>query len=65
MDVRVFISKKNEITSLRKLYEELHNLHSSPNGIRMIRSRRMRYAEYVANMGEKRETDTTFCQKKS
>jgi hypothetical protein len=39
----------------RKLHnEELHNLHSSPNIIRMITSRRMRWAEHVARMGEKR-----------
>jgi hypothetical protein len=39
----------------RKLHnEELHNLYSSPNIIRMIKSRRMRWAEHVARMGEKR-----------
>jgi hypothetical protein len=32
----------------RKLHkEELHNLYSSPSIIRMIRSRRMRWAEHV------------------
>jgi hypothetical protein len=34
--------------------EELHNLYSSPNIIRMIKSRRMRWAGHVAPMGEKR-----------
>jgi hypothetical protein len=34
--------------------EELHNLYSSPNIIRMIKSRRMRFAGNVACMGEKR-----------
>jgi hypothetical protein len=34
--------------------EELHNLYSSSNIIRMIKSRRMRWAGYVARMGEKR-----------
>jgi hypothetical protein len=39
----------------RKLHnEELHNLYSSPNIIRMIKSRRMRWAEHVSRMGEKR-----------
>jgi hypothetical protein len=39
----------------RKLHnEELHNLYSSPNIIRMIKSRRMRWAGHVARMGEKR-----------
>jgi hypothetical protein len=34
--------------------EELHNLYSSPNIIRMIKSSRMRWAGYVAGIGEKR-----------
>jgi hypothetical protein len=39
----------------RKLHnEELHNLYSSPNIIRIIKSRRMRWAGLVARMGEKR-----------
>jgi hypothetical protein len=35
---------------------ELHNLYSSPNIIRMIKSRRMRWAGHVARMGAKRTT---------
>jgi hypothetical protein len=36
----------------RKLHnEEFHNLYSSPNIIRMIKSRRMRWAGHVARMG--------------
>jgi hypothetical protein len=39
----------------RKLHnEELHNFYSSPNIIRMIKSRRMRWAGYVERMGAKR-----------
>jgi hypothetical protein len=39
----------------RKLHnEELHNLYTSPNIIRMIKSRRMRWAGDVARLGEKR-----------
>jgi hypothetical protein len=34
--------------------EELHNLYSSPNIIRMIKSRRMRWAGHVARMGTTR-----------
>jgi hypothetical protein len=34
--------------------EELHNFYSSPNIIRMIKSRRMRWAGYVARRGESR-----------
>jgi hypothetical protein len=40
----------------RKLHnEELHNLYSSPNIIRMIKSRRMRWTGYVARMGKEEE----------
>jgi hypothetical protein len=36
----------------RKLHnKDLHNLYSSPNIIRMIKSRRMRWAGHVARMG--------------
>jgi hypothetical protein len=47
---RIFGSKRTEVTGdWRKLhYEELHNLYSSPNIIRMIKSRRLRWAGHVA-----------------
>jgi hypothetical protein len=39
----------------RKLHnEELHNMYSSPNIIRVIKSTRMRWAGHVARMVEKR-----------
>jgi hypothetical protein len=39
----------------RKLHnEELQNLYSSPSIIRIIKSRRMRWARHVAQMGENR-----------
>jgi hypothetical protein len=39
----------------RKLHnEELHNLYSSPNVIRMIKSRKMRWAGHVACMAKMR-----------
>jgi hypothetical protein len=34
---------------------KLHNLYSSPNIVRVIKSRRMRWAEHVARMGEERD----------
>jgi hypothetical protein len=34
--------------------EELHDLYSSPSIIRIIKSRRMRWAGHVARMGEKK-----------
>jgi hypothetical protein len=40
----------------RKMHnEELHNLHSSPDIIRQVKSRRMRWAGHVARMGEERK----------
>jgi hypothetical protein len=53
---RIFGSKRDEVTEdWRKLHnEELHNLYSSPNVIRVITSRRMKWAGHVARMGEKR-----------
>jgi len=53
---RIFGPKRNEITGeWRKLHnEELNNLYSSPNILRVIKSRRIRWTEHVARMGEKR-----------
>jgi hypothetical protein len=50
---RIFGPKRDEVTGdWRKLHnEELHNLYSSRSIIRMIKSRRMRWAEHVARMG--------------
>jgi hypothetical protein len=54
---RIFGPKRDEVTGYwRKLHnEELHNLYSSPNTIRMIKSRRMRWLGHVARMGAKRK----------
>ena len=38
----------------RKLHEELNDLYCSPNIVRVIKSRRMRWAGHVARMGEGR-----------
>jgi len=53
---RIFGSKRNEVTGeWRKLHnEELNDLYSSPNIVRVIKSRRMRWAGHVARMGEGR-----------
>jgi hypothetical protein len=46
--------KREEDGSWRKLHnDELHSLYSSPNIVRMIKSRRMRWAGHVARMGER------------
>jgi hypothetical protein len=53
---RIFGPKRDGVTGgWRKLHnEELHNLYSSPSIIRIIKSRRMRWAGHVARMVEKR-----------
>jgi hypothetical protein len=53
---RILGPKRDGVTGgWRKLHnEELHNLYSSPGIIRIIKSRRMRWAGHVARMGEKR-----------
>jgi hypothetical protein len=44
--------KREEDGSWRKLHnDELHSLYSSPNIVRMIKSRRTRWAGHVARMG--------------
>jgi hypothetical protein len=52
---RIFVSKRDEVTEdWRKLHnEKLHNLYSSPNINRMIKSMRIRWVEYVACMGRR------------
>jgi hypothetical protein len=54
---RIFGPKRDEATGeCRRLYnEELNDLNSSLNNIRVMKSRRMRWAGYVARMGEKRD----------
>jgi hypothetical protein len=50
---RIFGSKRYEVTGdWRKLHNEKpHDLYSSPNTGRVIKSRRMRWAGHVAQMG--------------
>jgi hypothetical protein len=52
---RIFGPKREEDGSWRKLHnDELHNLYSSPNIVRVIKARRMRWARHVACMREER-----------
>jgi hypothetical protein len=52
----IFGRKRDEVSGgWRKLHnEELHGLYSSPSIVRVIKSRRMRWAEHVARMVEVR-----------
>jgi hypothetical protein len=52
----IFGSKRVEVTGeWRKVHRgELHNLYSSPDMIRQIKSRRLRWTGHVARMGEGR-----------
>jgi hypothetical protein len=53
---RIFKPKWDEVTGeWRKLHnEELNDLYSSPNIVRVIKLRRMRWAEHVVGIGEGR-----------
>jgi hypothetical protein len=52
---RIFGPKREEDGSWRNLHsDELHGLYSSPNIVKVIKSRRMRWAGHVARMGDGR-----------
>jgi hypothetical protein len=52
---RIFGPKREEDGSWRKLHhDEVHSLYSSPNIVRVIKSRRMRWAGHVTRMVERR-----------
>jgi hypothetical protein len=57
---RIFGPKSDEVTGeWRKFHnKKLHDLYSSPSIIRIIKSRKMRWAGHVARRGEKRNAYT-------
>jgi hypothetical protein len=62
----IFGPKGDEVTGeWRKLHSgELHNLYSTPDIIRQIKSRRMRWAGHVARMGEGRNVYSVLVGKR-
>jgi hypothetical protein len=55
---KIFAPKREEDGSWGKLHnDELHDLYSSPNIFRVIKSRRMKWAGHVARLGEGRGVD--------
>jgi hypothetical protein len=56
---RIFGPRRDEVTGeWRKLRnEELNDLYSLPNIVRVVKSRIMRWAGHVARMGEERGVD--------
>ena len=53
---RIFGLRRDEVTGeWRRLHnEELNGLYSSPNIVRVIKSRRMKWTGHVSRMGEER-----------
>jgi hypothetical protein len=54
---RIYGTKREEVAGgWRRLHnEELHNLYASPNIIRVIKLRRVKWAGHVTGMGEMRK----------
>jgi hypothetical protein len=58
---KIFGPKKEEDGSWRKLHnDKLHSLYSSPNIVRVIKSRMMRWVGHVAGMGKGRGVCSFF-----
>jgi hypothetical protein len=62
---RTFGPKRDEVTGeWRKLHnEELHDLYSSPNVVKVMKARRMKWGWHVARMGEKRNAYRLLVEK--
>jgi len=62
---KVFGPKRDEVTGeWRKLHnEELNDVYSLPNIVRVVKSRGMRWAGYVARMGEDRDVQRVLVGK--
>ena len=61
---RIFGPTRDENGEWRRLHnEELHSLYRSPNIFRVIKSRRLRWAEHIARMKESRNAFKMFTGK--
>jgi hypothetical protein len=61
---RIFGPKREEDRSWRKLHnDELYSLYSSPNIVRVIKSRRMRWVGRVARMEQGRGVYSVFVRR--
>ena len=60
---RLFGPKRDEVTGEWRtlINEELNDLYSLPNIVRVVKSRRMRWAGHVARMGEDRGVHRELC----
>jgi hypothetical protein len=60
---RIYGPKSNEVTrEWRKLHnEELNDLYSSLNIVRVIKSRRVRWTGHVARMGRRKAHSGLWC----
>ena len=63
---RLFGPKRDDVTGVwRELHNEMVNdLYSSPSIVRLIKSRRMRWAGHVAGMGESKVVYRVFVEKR-
>jgi hypothetical protein len=59
---RIFGQRRYEVTGdwWKLLNADLHNLYTSPNIIRMIKSRRMRLTGHVGQMGRRRKMNVEY-----
>jgi hypothetical protein len=53
---RIFRPRRDQVRGERRTIhnEKLHEIYCSPNFVRVIKSRRMRWTEHVARMGKRR-----------
>jgi hypothetical protein len=62
---KIFAPERDEVTGeWRRLHtEEFYDLYSSPNVIRLIKSRKMRWAGHVARTGERRNAYSVLVER--